>query len=98
MAVSVALAVSVGMLLLLFADLFSVASEAVGSDPDLWSALASAAMFLGLLAMPTVWSVIVWPIHLRQKRRGEKVFGWLRFVVLASSLWMVLVYVAIQRL
>lgn len=98
MAASIAVAVSLVLLLLLFVGLFSAASETAGSYPHAWSALARAAMILGLFAMPTVWSAIVWPIHLRQKRRAERLFGWLHLVVLVSSLWMGLVFVAVQRL
>jgi len=95
-AATVALTVSIVLLLVLFADLLSPLN-AVGSYPDYLSALARAAMFLGLISTPTICCAIAWPIHVRQKRRGERVFGWLRFVVLASAVWMWFVFVGITN-
>ena len=92
-AATVALTVSIVLLLVLIADLFVPPPY-----PDQLSAFANAALFLGLLSMPKICCTIAWPIHLHQKRRGERVFGWFRLVVLASAGWMWLVFEAITRL
>lgn len=97
-AATVALAVSIVLLLVLFADLLSPPPETVGSHPGSLSALLRAAMLLGLLSAPSICCAIAWPIHVRQKRRGEKVFGWLRFVVLGSAVWMLFVFVGVTSL
>ena len=97
-AATVALTVSIVLLLVLFADLLSPLPDTVGSDPNYLSALASAAMFIGLLSTPTICCAIAWPVHIRQKRRGERVFGWLRFVVMASAVWMWFVFVGLTNL
>lgn len=97
-ATTVVLVGSVALLLLLYADLLASPTDAVRSHPGYLSALANAMLFLALLSMPTLCCAIAWPIHLRQKRRGEKVFGWLRYAVLASSVWMWLVYKGITSL
>ena len=94
-AATVALAMSVGLLLVLFADLLTPAPDTTGSHPGSPSALAKAAIFPGLLSTPTIWCAIAWPIHVRQTLRGESVFGWLRFVVLASAVWMWFVFLAV---
>ena len=97
-AATLALAVSVVLLLVLFADLLTPLLDDAWSHPGYLSRLANAALVLGLLSMPTICCTIVWPIHIRQKRRGAKVFGWLGVVVLASALWMLFVYDAVTSL
>ena len=97
-AATLALAVSVGLLVILFAGLLAPQPDTAVPDPHYLSALASTGLLLGLLTLPTLWSAIAWPLHLRQKRRGKPVFGWLRLVVLASAVWMGLVFEAIGRL
>lgn len=96
-AATVALTVSIVLLLILFADLLFPPPDTVGSHPGYISALAKAAIFLGLISTPTICCAIAWPIHVRQKRRGERVFGWLRFVVLASAVWMWFVFVGLTN-
>lgn len=97
-AATVTLAGSIVLILVLFADLLFALPDTVGSHPGYLSALAKAAMAFGLLSTPTICCAIAWPIHIRQKRRGERVFGWLRFVVLASAVWMWFVFVALTNL
>ena len=97
-AATVALAVSIVLMAVLFADLLSPPPDTVGSHPGYLSGLVRAAMFLGLLSTPTICCAIAWPIHVRQKQRGEGVFGWLRFVVLASAVWMWFVFVGLTNL
>lgn len=97
-AATIALAVSVVLLQVLLADLFIPLRVTVGPHPGYLSALANATLFLGLLSLPTICCAIAWPIHLRQKRRGERVFGWLRFVVLASAVWMWFVFEGVASL
>ena len=97
-AATVALAVSIVLLLALLADFLTPLPYAVGSHPDYLSALAKAVLFLGVLSAPTICCTIAWPIHLLKKRRGEKVFGWPRFMVLASAVWMWLVFQGIANL
>ncbi|WP_298858469.1 hypothetical protein [uncultured Sulfitobacter sp.] len=95
---TVALAASVVLLMVIFADLFTPPSDTVGTHPRYLAALAEAAMFLGLLFMPTIACAIAWPIHVHQKRRGQPVFGWLRFVVLASAAWTWFAFTALSGL
>ena len=91
-----ALAVSVVLLLVLFADLLDLPPDTEGLWPH--ATLAKAAVFAGLLSMPVMCCMIAWPIHLRQRRRGERVFVWLRCGVLASSAWMGPVFHGISNL
>ena len=94
---TLALAASVVLLMVLFTDLFVPPPHTVGSHPRHLAVLAEAGAFLGLLSMPTICCAIAWPIHVRQKRRGERVFGWLRFVVLASAAWAWFVFAAVTN-
>lgn len=93
-AATLALAVSLVLVLILFADLFLPLAD-VAADP---SGLLSVFLLLGLLFMPAIWCSIVWPIHMCQKRRGARVYGWVRFVVLASAAWTWVMYRALTTL
>lgn len=95
-AASEGLAASVCLLVIISADVFTPPSDTVGTHPRYLTGLANAAMLLGLLFMPTICCAIAWPIHVRQKRRGQPVFGWLRFVVLASAAWTFFVFAALS--
>ena len=93
--VTFALATSVVLLLTIFVGLFTPPPDTVGSDPNFPFNLVNAPLFIALLSMPTICCAIVWPIYIRQKKRDARVFSWLPFVVLASALWMSLVFWAV---
>lgn len=93
-AATVALAVSIVLLLILFADVLTPLPGMTGYPLGLVGAL----QILGLFSTPAICCTIVWPIHIRQKRQGAKVSGWLRFVVLASAAWTWSVYVGVSNL
>ncbi|MEQ5872666.1 hypothetical protein J4E08_22665 [Sagittula sp. NFXS13] len=97
-AISMALAASVVLVMLVFADLFTPPSGTVGTYPNYLTNLTKAALFQGLLFSPTISCAIAWPIHICQKRRGQRVFVWLRFVVLASAVWAWFVFTALSDL
>nr|WP_317055061.1 hypothetical protein [Roseovarius sp. W115] len=84
---------SIIFLFLLFSEFISSASNTQG-----FSQVLEAALFIALLSSPTICCAIVWPVYLRQKRNGLPVFGWLPFLVLASSVWMYLVFESLGRL
>ena len=93
-AATVALAVSIVLLLILFADVLTPSPSLAGYPSGFVGALQT----LGLFSIPTICCTIAWPIHIRRKRRGAKVPGWLRFVVLASAAWAWIVYVGVTNL
>lgn len=96
--VSLALAFGVVLLFAIFGDSLTPPAGTVGQHPNHpWNAIKAVA-FIGLLSSPTIFLAVLWPIHLRQKRRGERVFGWLPFVALASAVWMWFVYSALLGL
>jgi len=97
-AATVALVCSIGAFGLLAADVLRPPPGTIGAHPGGFLALVRPMIFLGLLSFPTICCAIDWPIHLRQKRRGLRVFGWLRVVVLAASLWMWWVLAAVNAL
>ncbi len=97
-AATVALAASVVLLMVIFADLFTPPSGTVGAHPNFLKASTEAVFFLGLLFIPTIGCALAWPIHVRKKRRGQPVFAWLRFVVLASAVWAWFVFAALNGL
>ncbi|MCL4069440.1 hypothetical protein M3484_23055 [Pseudomonas sp. GX19020] len=95
-AATLALAASIALLVVLFADLLK---PPLGTtEPAPLSTLGKAAMFLMLLATPTISCFVLWPVHLNNRRRGKKVAGWLRYVVLASAGWMWLLFAGINTL
>jgi hypothetical protein len=89
------LAISVVMLLMMSAGLLTPPPDTVGSHPNFPFNLSKATLFIALLSSPTICCAIVWPLYIRQKKRGERVFSWLPLVVLASALWMSLVFWAV---
>ena len=97
-AASLALAASVVLVMLVFADLFTPLSGTVATHPNSLTNLTTAALFLAVLFSPTIGCAIAWPIHVCQKRRGQPVFAWLRFVVLASAVWAWLVFAGLSDL
>ncbi|MGX0976590.1 hypothetical protein ACSSVY_002310 [Roseovarius sp. MBR-51] len=97
-AATVALVASFVLLIILFADLFTPPFYTDGFHLGYFAGLAKATTFLGLMLMPTICCAIAWPIYIRQKRRGQPVFGWLRFVVLVSAAWTWFVFVALNGL
>ncbi|MBW4982605.1 hypothetical protein KZZ07_08635 [Mameliella sp. CS4] len=97
-AVAVALAASVVLVMLVFADLFTPPAGTVGTHPNYLTNSTKAAVFVGLLLSPTIGCAIAWPIHVCQQRRDQPVFPWLRFVVLASAVWTWFVFAALSDL
>lgn len=98
LSVSLALAFGVGLFLAIFVDLYTLSVAMVGQHPNHpWNTIKTV-VFIGLLSSPTIFLAALWPIHLRQKRSGKRVFGWLPFVALASAVWMWFVYSALQGL
>ena len=95
---TVALAASAVFLLVTFIDVFAPPGSAIGTHSNNLHRLGEAAIFLCLLYAPTIFSVVSWPIYLRQKKAGERVFGWLPFVVIVSALWSYLVSVGVRGL
>lgn len=93
-----ALVLSGGLLLVLLAQLLHEALGPAASDPHNLSRLGEAIAFVALFSAPTLGAAIAWPMHLRNKRKGLRVFGWLRFAVLASALWMGLIFAALSGL
>ncbi len=93
---TVMLAVSVVLVVVSFVDLFTPPPDAIGVHPNRLKSLAEASIFLGILSMPNIICAIAWPIHMRQQRRGGRVFGWLRFVVIASAIWMYFVFISLS--
>lgn len=98
LSVSIVLAFGVVLLFAIFGDLLTPPAGTAGQNPNFpWNAIGAFA-FIGVLSSPIIFSAVLWPIHLRRKRRGERVFGWLPFVPLASTVWMWFVYSALQGL
>lgn len=95
---TVGLTASVAVAAVLFADLFKPFPGTIGTHPNNLQSLVQAAAFLGLLCAPTILSAISWPVYLRQKHIGRKVFGWCPFAVLISVLWSFVVFVALTGL
>lgn len=95
---TLALCWSVVLAALMFVDLGKPPEGTFGTQQDNREHSARAAIFLGLLCAPIVFSAISWPFYLRQKRAGAKVFGGLRFVFIASALWTSLVFSALNNL
>lgn len=97
-AVTLALAASVVLIMLVFADLFMPPAGTVGTRPNYLATLTKSASFLGILFSPAICSATAWLIYVRQKRRGQPVFTWLRFVALASAVWAGFVFAALNDL
>ena len=95
---TISLAVGVAFTAVMFADLFKSRPDTIGTHPNYLQGPPKAAVFLGLLSAPTIFSAISWPIYLRQKYAGGRVFGGLPFVVIISALWSYAVYVAVTDL
>ena len=93
--VSLALTASILLLLAIVVDLFTPPDGTIGQNPG---SATKALTFIGILSIPTLAFAALWPIHLRQKRRGERVNGRVPFYTVASSAWICAVYLALQNL
>ena len=95
---TIMLAVSVVLVVVSFVDLFTPPPDTIGVHPNILKSLARASTLLGIFYVPSIICAIAWPIHIRQQRKGSRVFGWLRFVVIASSFWTYFVFASLSGL
>ena len=88
-------ALSIGLLVMVCVDLWIAPAYTVGSHPGFPFNHIRAMGFIAVMSMPTLCCVVVWPVHMRQKKQGKRVFSLLPFVVMASALWMWIVFWAV---